>query len=467
MKKNLLAILIIFVMLSTYVTGCGKKPLGTDGTKESIESTDNELGDSASGESTGKTLNIYCWNDSFKDLFNEYYLPTGRLPEDVKVNWITVPSAENAYQNALDDALLSQENTPSEEKIDMFLVEADYALKYAQSDFTLDVKNDVGLTDDQMSQMYDFTKQIMTDENNAIKGVSPFASPGLFAYRRSIAKEILGTDDPIEVQEYINDWNKFNDVAEMSKEKGYTMLSGYDDAYRVFSNNVSSPWVDGNKIKIDDNLMTWVDQTKLFTDKGYNNKTSLWSDAWSADQGSLGKVFGFFYSTWGITFTLLENALDAAVADGGVQEIGNGAYGDYAITKGPESFYWGGTWLCAANGTDNVDEIKDIMEFFCTEKESMQNIAIETSDFANHIEAMEELAKDDYSNNFLSGQNPYEYFAESALNIDMKNVSIYDQGLNDSFMENMKDYFEGAIDKDTALQNFYRSAIEKYPELEQ
>ena len=43
-------------------------------------------------------------------------------------------------------------------------------------------------------------------------------------------------------------------------------LSGYDDSYRVFSNNVSAPWVDSNnKIVIDDNIMKWVDQTKKYT----------------------------------------------------------------------------------------------------------------------------------------------------------------------------------------------------------
>ena len=35
--------------------------------------------------------------------------------------------------------------------------------------------------------------------------------------------------------------------------------------------------------------MKWVDQTKTYTDKGYNNKTSLWTDAWAADQGPDGR----------------------------------------------------------------------------------------------------------------------------------------------------------------------------------
>lgn len=110
------------------------------------------------------------------------------------MNWITVPSADNAYQNSLDEALLKQDEVSADKRVDMFLVEADYALKYAQSDMTLDVEKDLGLTEEQMSQMYDYTKQIMTTEEGSIKGVTAFASPGLFTYRRSIAKDVLGTD---------------------------------------------------------------------------------------------------------------------------------------------------------------------------------------------------------------------------------------------------------------------------------
>ena len=74
------------------------------------------------------------------------------------------------------------------------------------------------------------------------------------------------------------------------------MLSGYDDSYRVFSNNVSAPWVDSNnKIVIDDNIMKWVDQTKKYTDKGYNNKSSLWDSTWAASI----RIYGFMRNiTW-------------------------------------------------------------------------------------------------------------------------------------------------------------------------
>ena len=76
-------------------------------------------------------------------------------------------------------------------------------------------------------------------------------------------------------------------------------------------------YAQNNKIVVDANLMKWVDQTKTFTDKGYNNKTSLWDTTWAKDQGPDGKVFGFFYSTWGINFTLLGNSLATPKAEGG------------------------------------------------------------------------------------------------------------------------------------------------------
>lgn len=175
------------------------------------------------------------------------------------------------------------------------------------------------------------------------------------------------------------------------------------------------------------------------------NKTKLWTDGWTADQGPTGNVFGFFYSTWGINFTLMNNSLETAVADGGKAEVGNGIYGDYAVCKGPQEFYWGGTWLCAANGTDNIDEVKDIMEFFCCEKDPMKQISMDQVEFYNNKEAMEEIADSDYGSDFLSGQNPYKDFCKSAENISITTSTIYDQGLTEAIQNAMTDYFNRII----------------------
>jgi multiple sugar transport system substrate-binding protein len=459
MKKKLVSMLLCLSMTVPLVlSGCG-------GTKED-ETANNDKGTVKEDASTeeGKVLNIYCWNEEFQSRFEDY--AADLVPDDVTVNWLITPSEDNAYQNKLDEALLAQENASADDKIDIFLIEADYALKYVDTDYTLNVIDDLGLKEDDISNQYKYTQDIATDSDGKLKAVTWQATPGLFAYRRSIAKDVLGSDDPVKVQEALSSWDNFDKVAADASTKGYKMLSGYDDSYRTFSNNVSTPWVDdNNKIVIDDNMMRWIDQTKDYTDKGYNNKTSLWDDGWTADQGPSGDVFGFFYSTWGINFTLLKNSLETAVDEGGKEEAGNGIYGDWAVCQGPESYYWGGTWICGAQGTDNASLVKDIMYRMTCDQDTMLQITKDTQDYTNNVPAMEELASSDYSSDFLGGQNHISLFAEAAPKIDMSNISPYDQGLNEGLQQACKDYFDGNVDKKTALKNFYKAAVEKYPDL--
>lgn len=468
MKKRMKKIASLFLaatmVLSLAACGSSEKESGGD------ESAQEESGSESTEE--GKVLNIWCWNDEFQSRFNDYYPEVKEIADDKStttlndgtvVKWTINPNENNNYQNKLDEALLNQESADADDKIDIFLIEADYALKYVDSEYTVDVVNDIGLTEDDMADQYQYTKDIVTDSNGAIKGTTWQATPGLFAYRRSIAKDVLGTDDPDEVQAALSDWDKFNAVAEQASAKGYKMLSGYDDSYRTFSNNVSAPWVDGTKVVVDANLMNWVDQTKEFTDKGYNNKTSLWDDGWAADQGPDGDVFGFFYSTWGINFTLLGNSL--ADPDG-EQTVGNGIYGDYAVCEGPEPYYWGGTWICAAAGTDNTATVKDVMEKLTCDSDIMKQITLDTQDYTNNKTAMNAIAEDpEFGSDFLGGQNHIALFAEAAEKIDMSNAGKYDQGCNEKFQAAFKDYFDGSVDIDTAKANFETAIMELYPNL--
>ena len=188
-----------------------------------------------SSEDSKKTLTIYCWNTEFKSRLDKYY-PQGTSNEltyneladgskeiatinGVKLNWVQVENEGNAYQTKLDEALKGQQD--STEKVDMFLMEADYALKYANGDVALSIQ-DLGITDDDMSQMYQYTKDVATDtKTGELKGVSWQATPGLFLYNTKIAEDVLGTSDPEKVQEAVKDWDTFTATAQKMADKGY------------------------------------------------------------------------------------------------------------------------------------------------------------------------------------------------------------------------------------------------------
>ncbi len=470
MKKKIVGLMLIAAMAAGTLTACGNSSKdggvsvpANDGSAADEGTEDTE--DAAANAAPGTVLNIWCWNDEFQSRLNDFYpeveevaadKSTTTLKDGTIIKWTINPNQDNNYQDKLDEALLRQDSAAENDKIDMFLIEADYALKYvdAEADVALPL-SDIGITEEDLADQYPYTKDIVTDENGVVRATSWQATPGLFAYRRSIAKDVLGTDDPDEVQAALSDWDKFNAVAAQAKEKGYFMLSGYDDSYRTFSNNMAAPWVEGTTVKVDPNIMAWVDQTKTFTENGYNNKSSLWDDTWTNDQGADAKVFGFFYSTWGINFTLVGNA-------------GEAGFGDWAVCEGPQPYYWGGTWMAAANGTDNADQVKDIMLALTCNKEIMKSITSdpEIQDYTNTVSGMQELAADpNYGSEFLGGQNHIALFSEVAPNIDMSNVSPYDQGCNEKIQQAFKDYFDRNVDMDTAKANFETSIKELYPEI--
>ena len=437
------------------------------------------------------TINIYCWNTEFKSRVDKYYGDKSKFKveyEDVKdsdgnkvhqiktidgkkVKWNQIENEGNAYQTKLDEALKAQQS--SDNKVDMFLVEADYALKYLDSEDGVGVAlsvQDLGITPEDTSEMYKYTKDVAIDSKSGeLKALSWQATPGLFMYNAKIAKDVLGTDDPEKVQEAVSDWDKFTETAQKMKDKGYAMVSGFDDTYRCFSNNVSNPWVDADgNISVDPQIKAWVDQTKDYTDKGFNKKTSLWDDAWAAGQKIDGGTFGYFFSTWGIPFTLLPNTVDEPIKeDGSNAKEGNGGYGQWRACEGPEPYFWGGTWICGAIDSDNQDIVADIMKVMTCDKDVAKAITEGEQDYTNNKAAIKEIIDGGYTNPFLGGQDHLSLLTSAADKVDLSNkISAYDQGCNEKFQAAMKDYFTGKTGSyEEALEAFKKSISALYGNL--
>ncbi len=464
--KKLISLMLVFILIFTLV-GCST-PAPTDQSEAPAENPATDAPapadePEAPAAEAGKVYNIYCWNTEFQDRFKAFFEDEGLIPEGVTVNWIITPSDGGAYQQKLDEALLAQAGAATDDKVDLFLIEADYALKYVNSDYSANVYGDVGLTEADTADMYQYTKDICTDASGNLKGVSWQACPGGLIYRRSIAKEVLGTDDPAAVQTALDSWEKFDAVAAQAKDKGYYMTSGFVADYRVFSNNTSAPWVNENdEIIFDPSIKQWIAQQKTYLDKGYTLPYDIWATESFNEAKEDGKAMCYFGPGWFFDFCLMP----ATLADAeGEKAPGNGSYGDWGLVKGPQGFFWGGTWLCAATGSDNIDLTREVMKKLTCDKDTLVAITNKYADFTNNAKAMDELAKSDYAHPFLGGQNHITVLLDSAKSIDMSNITMYDQLLNEPLPAAFKDYFLGTITEEQAYDNFYKAAIETYPNL--
>ncbi len=451
----------------------GLAACGSKGGDSAATTTDGETA-AVETASDGQVLNIYCWNEEFKSRITDHYADYSETSNnletndngdaegtvegkigDVKVVWHITPSKDNAYQNALDEALLNQADAAADDKVDLFLVEADYALKYVDTDATMSVE-DLGVTSADLANQYKYTQDVMTDSNGVLKGVSWQGCPAGLIYNRDAALEVLGTEDPDEVQEYVKDWDTYLATAEKFKAAGYKMQATTNDTFRVFSNNVSKPWVSADKkIQIDDNIMKWVEMSKEMVDAGETSTEDLWGDAWNAGFYPDGKTFAYFGPAWLIDFCM------AADQDGSIANSGR-----WGLCVGPQSFYWGGTWVCGATGTDNADLVADIMKTMTCDETVMTDIVKADHDFVNNSKVMEAIAADEsFGDDILGGQNPNAIFCAGVKNIDLSNISGYDQGCNEKFQQAMKNYFDGNATLDEALEKFYADVETTYPAL--
>ena len=479
MKKRTLSLILATAMVAGSLVGCGGNTSASSSSAPAQEpaaeaeaETPAAEAEAAPAADDASIVNIYCWNNEFPNRMMDHYpgfeandpadsTKGGKIGDKV-INFIVTDNKDNMYQNKLDEALSAQATAADKDKVDIFLIEADYAMKYTDPEVNVAMPLDeLGITDADLSKQFQYTKDVVTDADGKIRGSSWQACSGGLIFNREIAKQVLGSDDLETVQAAVADWDAFNATAQKMKDAGYKIVATANDTFRVYSNNVSGKWVQDGKIVVDDNVKKWADDSKALVDAGMTTTNDMWSDDWSKGFQAPGDVFCYFGPAWLINFSM--GADPSKEDDGSIAHAGG-----WGLVNGPQGFYWGGTWICAAQGTDNPDIVKDIILNMTTNDDIMKDIAVKDSDCVNNKDVLTALATDEtFGNAILGGQNPYQMLFDGAEKIDLSNLSEYDQACVEEYQNAMKNFFDGNATYDEALAQFMTAVGEKHPELAQ
>ena len=114
------------------------------------------------------------------------------------------------------------------------------------------------------AKTYPFVTDVGTHDG-VTKAFAYQATPGALFYRRSLAKEYFGTDDPAEIQELLVDFDKFTEAAAVVKEKsgGDTyMVASSGDFQNPFFANRAQPWIVDDTLVVDPMVEEYVDTAK-------------------------------------------------------------------------------------------------------------------------------------------------------------------------------------------------------------
>lgn len=452
MKKIVSLLLILTMVLS--LAACGGSESSDTKEKEtnstSKENTENEptkMGEAAENE--GETLVVWTFSDEIKDMVEKYYLKDHPdLPYEIEV--VVVPN--DNYQQKLDPALGSGKSAP-----DVFALEAAYVKKYVDSKFTKDLAT-VGIDKDKVDTL-DYVMEVATDETGALKGLSWQATPGAFFYRRSIAEEYLGTSKPEEVQAMVADFDKFYDTAKKIYDGSngeVKAISSLGDLVQVFLSSRKDGWVVDNKFVIDPAITDLMELGYKLETENLTNEAEQWTETWFASMSG-DDVFGYLLPTWGLHYVLKTNAENA--------DSKTSTAGDWAMIQGPSPYFWGGTWLAMREGTKMEQASKDLIEYLTLDEAFLEKWAKDTGDFVSNKKVVEKI-KDDYSEEFLAGQNHYAAFADMALAVDASMLTGSDKDIQDIFNESLTAYSKGEVDLETAMEDFKMGVMNQFPNLE-
>ena len=454
MKKKLLAALLSVAMIATMFAGCGKKE-------------DKVIKLMAFTDEVGKMVQLYL--DNHPDL-------------GYKLDETIVATTDGAYQPALDEMLKSEDSAP-----DLYALEAAFVLKYTQGDAAgfAATYDDLGIDTSaklKEAQIATYASEVGTRPSDKKVVALPYqATGGAFIYRRSIAKDVWGTDDPATVSQKLGggsqSWDQFWVAAEELKAKGYGIISGDGDIWHAIENSSDSAWVVDGKLVIDPKREALLDISMMLKEKNYSNGTQDWTDAWYADMKGEGEkqIFGFFGPAWLINYTIAPNC--------GGSAVGEGTYGDWAVTDSPVGFCWGGTYIASsANAVKKMSDEKkqvvaDIIEWITLDasNEGLQyKWANGTEDWdkdpatvtaKDTVASGKVMSVSDGSLEILGGQNMFDYFVPAGDYATGANMTQYDETINSKFRDAVRAYVAGEVDRAGAIEKFKNDVKSVYADI--
>lgn len=388
----------------------------TEATEADASATGAIAAPSTDGWDDSKKIYAYSWDEDFSKKMNVVLDKFPEYKDYVEFVTLGVGGTSDEYKTAIDTALTSGDKYPS-----LIPADNDVAKYWSEDDTKTANLTDLGFTDDVMANSYDFAKQYGT-YNGELKAVTWQATAGSVFYRRDIAKEVLGSDDPETVQAALADWDKFFETADKLKNAGYKIVSGPSDVKYAIWDTQSQPWVtdDGSseKLTLDGAVTEYLETGKKIYDGGYSNNTALWDSSWAADMANDSKVFCYFGCPWFI---------------GSMQ--GNGAVdGNWGAVTGPTSYHWGGTYVMVGKDTPNPELCAFLLYELTCDPDVGVDITNKTGDCVNNKAANErlingELSSGNAAQKFLGGQNPIEVWAASAEEINLSNVTYQDASI--------------------------------------
>lgn len=467
LKKIVSAMLVGTMLIS--MTACGSSN-NTNGGAANNNSA-NAGTETADNNTSGEKQKLVIWTLA-KDLetFAEKYMEENN---NVDIETVVIEPAD--YVTKVQTALNGGQTEP-----DIIVGEPQMLEDFYDAGYFEDLNQAPYNAQDYKDQIVDYVWEVGQDSEGIQRAISYQITPAGIFYRRDIAQDVFGTDDPDEIGKLFKDYATVLDTAQKVKDKGYRCFAS-DAEMNFFSGD--SAWVVDGKLNVDQARYDYMD---LCVDLYQNDLTAYanqWSTPWyqamagevpilSADIQNYAddsvnvwdatefaeatadmdktQVFAYGLPAWGV-LTLRDNVGDTS--------------GKWGVCSGPAYGMSGGTFIGISSQSERKDAAWDFIKF-CTLNEDTANWWIEKSEGDTvSLKSVLEQHKDD-ENPVYGNEKLYAFWLKQAEGIDYSKVTRYDKAIGDAWGNAITAVKTGEKSKEDAVNEFYDVVQSTYPEIE-
>lgn len=407
---------------------------------------DNKASNESDGEkSTEKgTITMWGWDANYIDVVSKEF---NKVYPDIKIE-LTNVGAED-YLQKVQTTMASGGELP-----DILWGERNFRGKIFEFDIWENLENEPYNFD--KSTVFDYLEPLTSNSKGETIAIEQSLTPGAIAYRRDLAKQYFGTDDPKELEALFPTLDamieKGKEVQEKSKGEVY-MFSSLGELNEIFTAQSQKALMDGDVIDVTGKMKEVIDKVTKVRDAGIVDKLELWSPQWNASFAD-GKHIFFPSANWAPQFVIKPN-----------DKEGEGRWG---LMKPPGEMYsWGGTVFGISKTSENKELAWKFINWLLLTKEGA-----EASKLVNFYVPLKEVYKDQQ---FVSNEDPFfanqdvgEFWIEEIVpEIDVPVLSGNDAVVKDStnLVLNLLNS-DHSVDANEALEKLILEVKAKLPDKE-
>lgn len=401
--KKLTAIAGIVVLISGILAGCGNSAQPEDDTAVQNAETVKEAGDG-----TEVTLTIWSYTDQLLTPVIEEY-----KKDHPNVNFeVTYVTGSEIYQKIVASLATGQELP------DLIAHEATQRGSILSLDVWENLESDAyGLNRD---IFFDASIPLITNSDDEVVCIPWDMDMCGLAYKKDLAREYFGTDNPDELEKLMPDWTAFiNEGKRVLSESnnGVFMFPSLSDASTIISRQNAAPYFleDGSL----DLCSTWQGAMNTLSDMrdaGIVKGISMWTPAWAASFGEKDCIF-YPCATWMPLSYISENAPDDS--------------DNWALMLPPEgACIWGGTAIGLTNTSQHKEEAWEFLDYFLSDEGI--SLSKSSSGFFTHVKSAydnEEFTS--WTTAQFGAQDIGEkFFSDAFTSAQVREVTQYDEQID-------------------------------------